>query len=90
MDIILNPLVTKDTHKEETTDALKDLTHMYDDFFAGHGIVDGLIDGMPKYRAVIDSTSDSFSSEPEGAAEYDAALKKNTKKRSNTCRSYLA
>ena len=42
---VLNPLVTKDMGKDEMTDALKDLNHFkYDEFRAGHGIIDDLID----------------------------------------------
>ena len=56
----MNHLLAKDMDMEEMTDALKDLNHFkYDEFYAGHGITDDLIDGVPTYRAVIDSTSDS-------------------------------
>ena len=44
------------------TDALKDLNHFfkYDEFCAGHGIIDDLIDEVSMYCAVIDSISESF------------------------------
>lgn len=71
----LNPLVAKTMSNEELTDALKDLVSFGFDELRPAAIQD-LIDEIPKYRAAIDSTSQKFWSEVEGAVHYDNNLDK--------------
>ena len=77
---VLNPLVDVDMGKEEMMDAIKDLSHFgFDEFRPGHGIIQDMIEEMPTYLAAIQSTSDTFWDEVEGAPEYDAALETKIK-----------
>ena len=74
---VLNPLVAVDMDDEQMRDAIKDLFHFgFDEFRPGNGIINDLLEEIPVYRAVLDSTDDSFWSKVEGAAEYDEDLRK--------------
>ena len=72
---VLNPLVAADMSQEEMVDALRDLTAFgFDELRSA--VIQDLIDEIPKYRAAINSTSDSFWSNVEGAAKYDDDLRR--------------
>ena len=71
----LNPLVARDMSDQQLIEALEDLTAFgYDELRAA--AIKDLIDEIPKYRAAINSTSDSFWKGVEGAAKYDHDLEK--------------
>lgn len=78
---VLNPLVASAMTKEEMIDAINDLKHFkFDEFRPGHGILDQMIAEIPDYVRVLHSTSESFWSLVEGAAEYDKAHQKKFEK----------
>ncbi len=78
---VLNPLVAAEMDNVQMRDAIKDLELFgFDEFRPNNGILKDLRAEIPVYCAVIAATEESFWSQVEGAAEYDAALEKKAEK----------
>ena len=75
----LNPLVAADMSNVELADTLRDLTSYGFDELCPAAIQD-LIDKIPKHRAAITYTRESFWSGVEGAEKYDHDLSKKKEK----------
>ena len=79
---VLDTLCAHGMDTEPMIDAIKSLHHFgFKEFRHGRGIIEdmNMIEELPKYRAVIASTSESFWSGVEGAFKYDAKLAKQAK-----------
>ena len=77
---VLDPLCAHGMDTEPMMDAIKSLHHFgFKELHNGRGIIEDMIEELPKYRVVIASTSESFWSGVEGAFKYDAKLAKQAK-----------
>ena len=78
---VFNPLCAVGMNKAAMIDAIKSLFLFgFDEFRHGRGIIEDLVKELPKYRAVVEATTECYWSEMEGAAAYDAKLRKQAEK----------
>ena len=81
---VFTPLVVVDMCLDQLVDAIRDLCiFRFDGFCHSSGMIEDAIDELSSCCAVINLTPNSFWSEVDGAAGYDASLKQKAEKDPN-------